>query len=198
MAVYIVDDDPAFQASLQWLIEGAGMTAKAFDSAEDFLASDDLCDQGCLLLDVRMVGMSGLDLQEELRRRRITIPVIFITGHADIPMTIKAMKAGAADFIEKPFEGKALLDSVRRAMEQGERDRTDAARRADACARIQQLTDREREVLALIAEGLQNKEVAARLNISPRTVESHRASIMLKTRAGTVAQLARLTMLAEA
>ena len=198
MAVYIVDDDPAFQASLQWLIEGAGMTAKAFDSAEDFLASDDLCDQGCLLLDVRMVGMSGLDLQEELRRRRITIPVIFITGHADIPMTIKAMKAGAADFIEKPFEGKALLDSVRRAMEQGERDRTDAARRADACARIQQLTDREREVLALIAEGLQNKEVAATLNISPRTVESHRASIMLKTRAGTVAQLVRLTMLAKA
>ena len=198
MAVYIVDDDPAFQASLQWLIEGAGMTAKAFESAEDFLASDDLYDQGCLLLDVRMTGMSGLDLQEELRRRRITIPVIFITGHADIPMTIKAMKAGAADFIEKPFEGKALLDSVRRALEQGKRARTDAARRADARARIQQLTDREREVLALIAEGLQNKEVAARLNISPRTVESHRASIMLKTRAGTVAQLARLTMLAEA
>jgi two-component system response regulator FixJ len=195
--IFLVDDDPAFRASVHWLLEAEGMTVEAFPSAEDFLARFDDTNPGCLLLDVRMAGMSGLDLQEQLRARQANLPVIIVTAHGDVPLAVRAMKAGAVDFIEKPFERKVLLDSIRLALEREDQSRARAARRADARARLAQLTERERQVLALVVEGSLSKQVAARLGISTRTVETHRANIMRKVGVASLPNLVRLALDAE-
>lgn len=193
--VYVVDDDEAMRNSLQWLIESDGMEVRTFESADAFLAAAFPGMAGCLLLDVRMPGMSGLELQGHLRRSGIGLPVIIITGHGDVAMAVRAMKAGAVDFIEKPFNDDALLNSIRNALEHGERQRQLAERRAEIRARIDDLTPREHQVMGLVTEGQANKEIAAALGVSAKTVEVHRARVMEKMRASSLAELVRLAMI---
>lgn len=192
--VYIVDDDQAMRESLQWLIESDGMQVRTFDSADAFLQACSKDWGGCLLLDVRMPGMSGLDLQAYLHRRSICLPVIIITGHGDVAMAVRAMKAGALDFIEKPFNDEALLGSIRRALENDDRVRALRAARADIHARIQDLTPREREVMDRVTDGQSNREIAAALKVSAKTVEVHRARVMDKMHADSLAELVRMVM----
>jgi two-component system response regulator FixJ len=196
-AVFVVDDDSTFRASLRWLLEAEGMSVETFESGEEFLErfTEDL--EGCLLLDVKMAGMSGIDVQAALKRRGVELPVIIITGHGDVPLAVKAMKAGAVEFIEKPFESKPLIHAIRSALEQQDRVRVRAAEQTDARRRIGRLTDRELEVLRLLVNGMLNKQVAAQLGISPRTVETHRANIMRKTRTENLPELVRLALLAD-
>jgi len=195
--VFVVDDDQAMRASLQWLIESVGMAVRTFDSANAFLAAYEPSWFGCLLLDVRMPGMSGLELQAYLARRDIRLPVIVITGHGDIAMAVKAMKAGAVDFIEKPFNDEDLLSSIRNALRHDEQQRALHARRADIAARLEELTPREHEVMTMVTDGKSNKEIAAALGVSAKTVEVHRARVMDKMRADSLAELVRMVMLVE-
>ncbi len=194
--VFVVDDDPAFRDSMGWLLSRSGLAHQLYASAEEFLAACSDGMQGCVVLDVRLQGMTGLELQEQLKARHVDLPVIMITGHADVPIAIRAMKAGAVDFLEKPFDGQTLLTCVRGALQKDHRVKAEAARRAHAGTRLKQLTEREREVLEMVAEGLLSKEIAARLGISTRTVEAHRARIMHKTESETLADLIRLAVLA--
>jgi RNA polymerase sigma factor (sigma-70 family) len=194
--VFVVDDDQAMRSSLQWLIESAGLRVETFHSAQAFLDSYYPGRAGCLLLDVRMPGMSGLELQAYLDRREIRIPVIIITGHGDVSMAVKAMKGGAVDFIEKPFDDEQLLNSIRNALEYDEQKRTLRARRAEIAARLAELTPREHEVMAMVTDGKSNKEIAATLNVSAKTVEVHRARVMDKMRADSLAELVRMAMIA--
>lgn len=196
--VYVVDDDQAMRESLQWLIESVGMQVRTFASADAFLQAYRPDWSGCLLLDVRMPGMSGLELQAYLSRRAITLPVIIITGHGDVAMAVRAMKAGALDFIEKPFNDDALLGSIRHALVDGARARLALSRRAQVQARLGELTPREREVMAMVTDGQSNKEIAAALSVSAKTVEVHRARVMDKMQAGSLAELVRLVIFASA
>ena len=178
--VYLVDDDEALRDSLVWLLESQGFQVAAYASAEDFLANWQPDLSGCLLLDVRMPGMNGLELHERLKARFSTLPVIFITGHGDVPMAVSALKGGAADFIEKPFNDADLLRLVSQCLS---REREEGARRrqgAEVSRRLAQLTVREREVLDLIIAGKLNKQIADTLGISIKTVEVHRARVMEK------------------
>ena len=178
--VYLVDDDEALRDSLVWLLESQGFQVAAYASAEDFLANWQPDLSGCLLLDVRMPGMNGLELHERLKARFSTLPVIFITGHGDVPMAVSALKGGAADFIEKPFNDADLLRLVSQCLS---REREEGARRrqgAEVSRRPAQLTVREREVLDLIIAGKLNKQIADTLGISIKTVEVHRARVMEK------------------
>jgi FixJ family two-component response regulator len=195
--IFVVDDDSTFRASLRWLLEAEGMSVETFGSGEEFLEhfTEDL--EGCLLLDVKMAGMSGIDVQAALKRRGVNFPVIIITGHGDVPLAVKAMKAGAVEFIEKPFESKPLIQAIRSALERQDRVRVRVAEQTDAKRRIGRLTDRELEVLRLLVNGMLNKQVAAQLDISPRTVETHRANIMRKTRTENLPELVRLALLAD-
>jgi two-component system response regulator FixJ len=195
--VFVVDDDPAVRESLRLLISESGLAVETFASAEHFLRACRPDRAGCLLLDVRMSGMSGLDLQERLRARRIPIPVVIITGYADVPMAIKAMKAGAVNFIEKPFHDGELLNSIRAGLQQSEADRSKATTRSDVLARLGQLTSREREVFELVVDGVSNKQIAFELGISRKTVEAHRAQVMQKMRARTLADLVRFAIIAQ-
>lgn len=190
--IYVVDDDPAVRDSLTLLLEQEEMTVEAFDSAEAFLAACRPTLQRCAIVDIRMPGMDGMQLQAELSRRGLDLPIIFLTGHGDIPMSVRAIKAGAVDFLTKPVTGAVLLDSVRQAMRESAQLslRAEANQTATAC--VASLTDREREVMALAVAGLSNKEMARRLGISHRTVEIHRARVMHKTGAETVLDLARI------
>lgn len=187
--IYIVDDDEALRDSLAWLLDSAGYLTQSFDSAEAFLAGYNDGLTGCVLLDVRMPGMSGLELFDRLCELHATLPVIFITGHGDVPMAVAALKRGAADFIEKPFNDEDMLTLIRQclAVERDERDR----RRQDAevARRLDQLTQREREVLELIIAGKLNKQIADTLGISIKTVEVHRARVMEKMGANSLAEL---------
>jgi FixJ family two-component response regulator len=192
--VHIVDDDEAVRSSLRFLIRSVGLQGQAFDSAVDFLKSYDPRQPGCLLLDVRMPGMSGLDLQQELNRRGATIPVIFITGHGDVPMAVAAMQCGAFDFLQKPFRDQDLLDRVQRAMARDAESRGRLAARAEIKARLATLTPRESEVMRLVTSGKANKVVGAELGVSQRTVEIHRAHVMEKMRAGSLAELVRMAL----
>lgn len=192
--VFVVDDDPAVRESLHWLVESEKLNVETFPSAVDFLEAYEPGRPGCLLLDVRMPGMTGLEMQEQLRQRSIDLPTIIITGHADVPIAIKAMKAGAVDFIEKPFDDEALLTSVRSALEAQSRNRADAEARREAKTRLDQLTKREHEVLGLVVKGLSNKRIAAVLGISEKTVEVHRGNMMRKMRVGNVAELVRVAL----
>ncbi len=196
--VFVVDDDPAMRDSLRWLIESTGLNVETFGDAQTFLARIRPELPGCLVLDVRMPGMSGLDLQAELARRGIGLPTIVVTGHAEVPMAVRAVKAGAIDFIEKPFSDQLLLDRVRQGIEMDRLERDGRARRADVLRRMSLLTQREREVLDLVVAGRANKEIAATLRLSPKTVEVHRAHVMEKMQASSVAELVRLALFAQA
>lgn len=192
--VFIVDDDADVRDSLASLLTAVNFQVETFESARDFLGSEAMRRTGCLVADVRMPDMDGLELQEELGRRKSKLPVIIITGHGDVPLAVRAMKAGAVDFLEKPFEEERLLASIRRAFAHGYAMHTQAKAVEAVSARIAQLTGREREVLSLVVAGRANKEIARALNISPRTVEIHRAHVMEKMEADSLAELVRLTM----
>jgi FixJ family two-component response regulator len=192
--VYIVDDDPDMRDSLCWLLKTVGLRAVTFATADEFRRGYDQDGPACLVLDVRMPGTGGLELFENLAACGLRIPVLFITAHADVPTAVRAMKSGAVEFLEKPFNGQSLLDKVQRAI----RDDADRlARQAGAeelRARFAKLTGKEREVLGMIREGCPNKEIAARLGITPRAVELRRASLMRKLRAGSLPELLRLSI----
>lgn len=190
--VFVVDDDPAVRDSLTLLIELEGLAAQSFESAEAFLAACPIDVAGCAVVDVRMPGMDGIHFQEELTRRGYRLPIIFLTGHGDIPTTVRAIKAGAADFLTKPITAEALLASVRVALEQGRRLSAEAEANHSAASSLTRLTEREREVMALAILGNTNKEIARHLGISHRTVEIHKARLMHKTGAASVLELARL------
>lgn len=191
--VYVVDDDPDVRDSLKILLEFAGFEVEAFESALKFLSADVRKMDGCLVVDIRMPDMDGLDLQDELGRRGINLPIIVVTGHGDVPLAVRAMRSGAVDFLEKPFREEALVESIGRALASRKNHRNDAEIEA-VKKRIASLTDREREVLDLIAEGNTSKEVARALSISPRTVDIHRGHVMEKMHAGNIADLIRMVL----
>ena len=195
--VFVVDDDPAMCESLKWLIESVDLTVETYPSASAFLEAYSSDSPGCLVLDVRMPGMSGLELQEILVQRGIPLPVIVITGHGDVPMAVRALKTGAMDFMEKPFNDQELLDRIQIAIEQDKKIRSDLARRTDVATRISRLSSREKEVMNLIVSGNSNKVVAACLGLSPKTVEVHRAHVMDKLQADSLPELVKLAMSAE-
>ena len=190
--VHIVDDDVAVRDSLRELVESAGLVAALYASAEEFLAACDAMTAGCLLLDIRMAGLTGLDLQQVLQVREIDLPVIVITGHGDVPAATRAFKQGAIDFIQKPLDPPALLQSIRAALKQHDRIREIRAHRSAIEARLATLSPREREVLMLLTAGLVNKQIAVALGIAKRTVEFHRAHIMDKTGAASILHLVQM------
>lgn len=195
--VFIVDDDQAMRQSLRWLLESAGLEVETFDSAQRFLDAYYPGRAGCLLLDVRMPGMSGLDLQAYLKRQEIAIPIVIITGHGDVGMAVQAMRMGAMDFVEKPFGDEALLASLWRALDQGQRDRDRRARQAEILANLATLTPREHEVMDMVTGGRSNREIAETLGVSAKTVEVHRSRVMEKMQAGSLAELVRMAVLVQ-
>lgn len=195
--VYLVDDEFAIRDSLTLLIESTGKMVRSFDSAEAFLNNYNPEQPGCLLLDVRMPTMSGHELQHELSKRGIIIPIIFISGHADIPDSAKAFRAGAVDFLEKPFDNELLLERIDEALKKDTEFRGEFVKKRRIQDRIDHLTTREKEVLGLIVKSHSNKESAKILNISNRTVDVHRASIMEKMQAENVAELITMVMYCE-
>lgn len=192
--VFIVDDEEAVRDSLQWLLESSGLTVALFDSAEAFLSSYQPDQPGCLVVDVRMPGMSGLELQEQLAEQHYAIPVIFITGHGDVPMAVQAVKHGAVDFLEKPFNDKELLQIIQRCLEQDRQNRERKQLSDNTSNRLASLTPREREVMQLVVAGKLNKLIADQLNISIKTVEAHRAKVMEKAGVSSLAELVQLVM----
>ncbi len=194
--VFVIDDDQAVRDAISLLLRADGLAVATFASAAAFLESAAVQQPGCLVLDVRMPGMSGLDLQKQLRARGCRIPILFMTGHGDVPMAIRAMKAGAFDFMEKPFQGETLLERVREALALDTRQRARQARRAEAAARLALLSPREWEVLDRVAAGQYNKVIAAELGISLSTVEIHRKRVMEKLQAESLSDLIRTLALA--
>jgi two-component system response regulator FixJ len=195
--VFVVDDDTVFLEYLRALLKSVGLSAEVFTTAEEFLAQYAPARPGCLLLDVRMPGMSGLNLQEELAARRISLPVIIITGYPEWSTAVRALKTGAVDFIQKPiFSDQLLLERIRQAIETDRQTRDLETQRAEVAARIAQLTIRERQVMELVVAGKPNKLIAADLGLSPKTVEVHRANVMKKMEADSLAELVRLQLLA--
>ena len=195
--IFIVDDDEAVRGSLEALLESHGFGVEVFDSADAFLRSEALTRTGCLIADIRLPGMDGLALQEELVRRGTRLQVIVVTGFGDVPLAVRAMKSGAIDFLEKPYDEGVLLSAVRRALEAARA----ASQAADAAheveVRFASLTERERQVLDLLAAGRPNKVIAYELDISPRTVEIHRARVMEKMGARNLAELVRMVVAAD-
>lgn len=187
--VHVVNDDEALRDSLVWMLEANGYAVSAHDSAEAFLDGLSTTMTGCILLDVRMPGMSGLELFEELQRRRCGLPVVFITGHGDVPMAVSALKQGAVDFIEKPFGERDMMRLVEQCLLLERDTREKRLQEADTVRRLEQLTQREREVLELIIVGRLNKQIADVLGISIKTVEVHRARVMEKMGAHSLAEL---------
>ena len=192
--VFIVDDDEAVRSSLRLLLKSVGLVPTALESAREFLDKYDPAQPGCLVLDVRMPGMSGIELQETLNRQGAVIPVIFITGHGDVPMAVEAMQAGAFDFLQKPFRDQDLIDRIQRALEKDRASRSELNERGLIRERLESLTPREREVLTLVTSGKPNKIMAADLGVSQRTIEIHRARVMEKMGASSLAQLVRMIM----
>jgi two-component system, LuxR family, response regulator FixJ len=192
--IFIVDDDDAVRDSLKLLLETAGFSVMAFPTGMAFLETVAPTAQGCVLMDVRMPGMGGLEVHQELRRRNSALPVIVITGHGDVPLAVRAMKAGAADFIEKPFTDETILGGIRRALELGQESRQEQAANAEILARADRLTPREREVFNELVAGHPNKVIAYNLAISPRTVEIHRARVMEKMQARNLSALVRMAL----
>jgi two-component system, LuxR family, response regulator FixJ len=192
--VFIIDDDDAVRNSLRLLLKSVGLAAVALPTAQEFLSKYDPQQPGCLVLDVRMPGMSGLELQEQLNVRGAVIPVIFITGHGDIPMAVEAMQQGAFDFLQKPFRDQDLIDRIQRALAKDQSNRAELQEKTRVRERFETLTPREREVLNLVASGKPNKIMAADLSVSQRTVEIHRARVMEKMHASSLAQLVRMVM----
>jgi two-component system response regulator FixJ len=192
--VFIVDDDEAVRSSLRLLLKSVGLVPVALGSAREFLDKHDPAQPGCLVLDVRMPEMSGLELQEQLNLRGAVVPVIFITGHGDVPMAVEAMQAGAFDFLQKPFRDQDLIDRIQRALEKDRANRAVLNERSLIRQRLESLTPREREVLTMVTSGKPNKVMAADLGVSQRTVEIHRARVMEKMGASSLAQLVRMFM----
>ncbi len=192
--VFVVDDEPAVRDSLRTLLGTYGLPVEAYASGQEFLESMDKGRAGCLVADVRMPGMSGIDLQHELARRNIPIPVIVITGHGDVPMAVQALKAGAMDFIEKPINDDVLVNSIRNALDRDRRTREEDGETARLAERAARLTPRETEVMDLIVSGLSNNAIAQKLGISARTVEHYRANIMQKTEAASLSHLVRMAI----
>jgi len=194
--VFVVDDDEAVRQSTAWLIESIGLKVITFSSADDFLANYDN-EQGCIIMDVRMPGISGLEAQEELVKREINLPLIFITGHGDVPMAVRALKRGAFDFIEKPFNDQLLLDAIQRGIKKNSDSIESLARNETIYHRINSLTPREHQVMSRVTEGKPNKVIAHELSVSIKTIEVHRARMMEKMVASSVAELVKMTIDAE-
>jgi len=192
--VFVVDDDQAVRQSLEMLIKSVGHTVQTYRSAQDFLDGYDPEKPGCLVLDIRMPGMSGLELQKTLRQRHIDIPTIFITGHGDVPVAVRALKDGAFEFLEKPFSKQMLLEHIRDAIKADGERRTQRGASNKMEARMSLLTERERQVMDLVVEGKVNKEIAAALGLSKKTVEVHRANVMQKLQADSIAELVKLVV----
>jgi two-component system response regulator FixJ len=194
--VYVIDDDDALRDSLSFLLSSAGLNAQTYDSAAGFLAALPRGSAGCVVTDVRMPSMSGLDLLRELKNIASPLPVIVITGHGDVPLAVEAMKLGAADFIEKPFDDEVLLNSVRNALGRREKDAKQEAERAQIHTRLEILSARENQVLDGLVQGHANKVIAYDLGISPRTVEIYRANVMTKMEASSLSDLVRMSLVA--
>ncbi|MGH8240371.1 MAG: response regulator FixJ [Steroidobacteraceae bacterium] len=192
--IFVVDDDAAVRDALKLLLRSVGHAVETFGSAQEFL---DACGEdraGCLVLDIRMPGMSGLELQQKLNEKHSILPIIFITGHGDVPMAVEAMQAGAVDFIQKPFRDQDLIDRINQALEKDSSNRAALGERNDIRRRLETLTPREREVLDLVVHGKANKVIAGDLKLSQRTVEIHRARVMEKMQASSLAHLVRMVL----
>ena len=190
--VFIVDDDKDIRESLQELLESVGLRSESFGTAQEFMSSPRTEGPSCLILDVRLPGISGLDLQHELKKERVSIPIIFLTAHADVPMSVEAMKAGAVEFLTKPFRQQDLLDAVQRSLT---RDRNVRQRQRDTIElreRYNKLSGREREVMSLVVSGMLNKQIAAELGASEATVKMHRSNVMKKMQAKSLPELVRI------
>jgi FixJ family two-component response regulator len=192
--VFVVDDDAGVRSSIRLLLKSVGIPATPMASAQEFLASFDPAQPGCLVLDIRMPGMSGLELQQQLNLRGAIIPVLFMTGHGDVPMAVEAMQQGAFDFLQKPFRDQDLIDRIQKALARDQESRTALRQHGQIRDKLESLTAREKEVLQLLTQGKQNKVMAAELGISQRTVEIHRAHVMEKLGAHSVAQLVRMVL----
>ena len=192
VTVFIIDDDAGVRESIQDLVESVGLHAESFATAQEFLSSEPRTGPSCLVLDVRLPGISGLDLQHDLRRAGIRIPIIFITGHADIPMTVTAMKSGAVEFLTKPFRDQDLLDVIQRALNDERVVREKQRQLVELRERYARLSAREREVMGLVVSGLLNKQIAAELGASETTVKIHRGHVMQKMEAKSLPELVRI------
>ncbi len=192
--IFVVDDDPGVRQSLEMLIRAIGQSVETYASAGEFLDAYTSERPGCLVLDLRMPGMSGLELQEELGSRGSNLPVIFITAHGDVPTAVDAVKGGAIDFIQKPFRDQDLIEKIELALEQNERALEDTAERGDVQARVASLTSRERQVMDIVVDGKTNKAMATELRLSERTVEIHRARVMSKMGAESLADLVKMAL----
>jgi two-component system response regulator FixJ len=195
--IHLVDDDDAIRRSAGFMLKTAGLRVRTYESGDALLKEASSLAPGCILLDIRMPGMDGLEVQQALRDRGIALPVVIMTGHGDVTLAVQAMKAGAVDFIEKPFEKSVLLEAIERAFERLARSRAAKERANDAQVRLQALTPREREVLDGLAQGLPNKTIAYDLGISPRTVEIHRANLMTKLDVKSLSEALRIAFAAQ-
>jgi FixJ family two-component response regulator len=192
--IFIVDDDAAVRDALKLLLRSVGQAVETFGSAQEFLDAYSEDRPGCLVLDIRMPGMSGLELQQKLNEKHSILPIIFISGHGDVPMAVEAMQAGAVDFIQKPFRDQDLIDRINQALEKDSANRAALGERNDIRRRLETLTPREREVLDLVVHGKANKVIAGDLKLSQRTVEIHRARVMEKMQASSLAHLVRMVL----
>jgi RNA polymerase sigma factor (sigma-70 family) len=190
--VFVIDDDPSVRSSLKFLISTVGLQVESFDSAESFLQRKPLEGPSCLVLDVRLRGLSGLDFQRELAARNIRTPIVFITGHGDIPMSVRAMKGGAIEFLTKPFRDQDLLDAIRIALERDRGRREHEKEIAELRQRFESMTPREQEVISMVVSGMLNKQIAGQLGTAENTVKVHRSRAMEKMRAQSLADLVRM------
>ena len=192
--VHVIDDDEAVRESLTFLLKTTGLSVRTYESATAFLHDDPKAKSGCVVTDVRMPDISGLDLLHRLKELHVSLPVIVITGHGDVPLAVEAMKAGAADFIEKPFDDEAILSAIRNALAASQSDGRKSAERAEIEERLNSLSQRERQVLEGLVAGQPNKIIAHNLSISPRTVEIYRANVMTKMNAASLSELVRMAL----
>jgi FixJ family two-component response regulator len=190
--VYVVDDDPSIRTSLARLLRSVNLRAETFSSAREFLERQPSDDPACMVLDIKMPGQTGLELQQELAAAGFDLPIIFLTGHGNVPVSVTAMKGGALDFLEKPVDDRDLLDAIERAIDRSIRTRAERSERSTIRRRVDRLTPRERQVFGLVVDGLLNKQVAGKLHMSEKTVKVHRARVMQKMEADSLAELVRL------
>jgi len=193
--IFVVDDDQGMRKGVRFLLRAAGYQVECFESGKAFLDGYEPVDRGCAMLDIRMPGMSGLELQEELRRRSIHIPIVIVTAYGNVPMAVRAMRSGAFDIIEKPFEGDELIDRLERAMDEAASEQMAEQSHLEIERRVTSLPRREQELMKMVVSGMLSKQIAAELCIAPKTVDNHRANLMEKMKAGSVADLVRMAMM---